>query len=91
MLARLPILLGLTASIATAQAPAAGAGPVPTSVPQSAPVRELRYEITFDRSTAERRVVRVVTHFATDGQAPVVLSLPAWTPGAYEVTPSRSG
>jgi predicted metalloprotease with PDZ domain len=73
---------------ADSQTTAQGAGPVPAAVPQSAPVRDMRYELTFDRSAAQRRVVRVTTSFATDGgESPVILSLPAWTPGAYEISP----
>jgi predicted metalloprotease with PDZ domain len=85
----LPLLLVSLAQVsAHAQTTASGAGPVPAAVPQSAPVRDMRYELTFDRSTAHRRVVRVATSFAVDGgDAPVILSLPTWTPGAYELSP----
>ncbi|HYD54571.1 MAG TPA: PDZ domain-containing protein [Gemmatimonadaceae bacterium] len=81
-------LLSPTALAAQATAaPAAGAGPVAATVPQSAPITEPRYELVFDRGTASRRVVRVAFTFGTAGTAPVILSLPSWTPGAYEITP----
>jgi predicted metalloprotease with PDZ domain len=53
---------------------------------QSAPVQDISYRVTFDRALAERRVVHVDMNFRTDGDKPVVLSLPAWTPGAYEIS-----
>ncbi|HEX4683780.1 MAG TPA: PDZ domain-containing protein [Gemmatimonadaceae bacterium] len=51
----------------------------------SAPIRDVRYEITFTRASAAKREVSVEMAFTTTGSAPVVLSLPAWTPGAYEL------
>ena len=57
------------------------------SAPRSAEIANVRYDVTFDRSTAEQRTIRVVTTFdvASAGSEPVLLSLPAWTPGAYEL------
>ncbi len=52
----------------------------------SAPVSAVQYEVQFDRSTAPRRVLHVTMRFTTTGREPVLLSLPAWTPGAYEIT-----
>jgi predicted metalloprotease with PDZ domain len=52
----------------------------------SAPIRDVRYDITFMRANGLRRIVDVAMTFATTGSAPVVLSLPAWTPGAYEIS-----
>src|SRR3954470_22588401 len=52
----------------------------------SAPVTDLRYEVTVDRTTLALRRLRVATSFTVAGAAPVVLSLPAWTPGAYEIS-----
>lgn len=51
----------------------------------SAPIHDVRYDVTFTRATAARRLVRVEMSFATAGDQPVLLSLPAWTPGAYEI------
>lgn len=56
--------------------------------PARAPVvaTNLRYEITFDSANAERRSVRVGMEFDVPRAGPVLLSLPAWTPGAYELS-----
>ncbi len=52
----------------------------------SAPIHDVRYEVTFMRTNAQQRAIDVAMSFATTGTAPVVLSLPAWTPGAYEIS-----
>ncbi|MDQ6635629.1 MAG: PDZ domain-containing protein [Gemmatimonadota bacterium] len=52
----------------------------------SAPVTSLRYEVAADRAALASRRLRVTTTFDVAGEAPVVLSLPAWTPGAYEIS-----
>jgi predicted metalloprotease with PDZ domain len=71
-------IVGPSARVAVAQkAPAAA---------QSAPLANLRYEITFDSTTAESRTLKVAMSFDVAGPGPVLLSLPAWTPGAYELT-----
>jgi predicted metalloprotease with PDZ domain len=57
----------------------------PASV-RSAKISNLRYEITFDSTTAAQRTIKVATTFDVSGNDPVVLSLPAWTPGAYEIS-----
>ncbi len=49
-------------------------------------VANIRYELTFDSATAHRRTVKVGMRFEVTGPAPVLLSIPAWTPGAYEVS-----
>ena len=49
----------------------------------SAPIENVRYTVTFDEATAARRAIRVAMTFDVRGDAPVLLSLPAWTPGAY--------
>ena len=51
----------------------------------SAPIHDVKYEVTFLKANAERQVVDVSMTFTTAGTAPVLLSLPAWTPGAYEI------
>jgi predicted metalloprotease with PDZ domain len=53
---------------------------------QSAPVSDIAYEITFDSVSAARRSLHVAMSFGVDSDAPVVLSIPAWTPGAYEIS-----
>ena len=52
----------------------------------SAPVQDVRYEVTYDQAAARHRMVPVVMRFTTAGREPVLLSLPSWTPGAYEVS-----
>jgi len=61
---------------------------LPTAAPaqQSAPITDLRYQLTFTSATAQARSLTVTTRFQVDGAAPVLLSLPSWTPGAYEIS-----
>jgi predicted metalloprotease with PDZ domain len=61
---------------------ASGAQPVA----QSAPISGIRYDVTFDSRTAPARTLRVGMTFDVDGPGTVLLSLPAWTPGAYEIS-----
>jgi predicted metalloprotease with PDZ domain len=56
------------------------------AIPPSAPLTDIRYEVTFTRANAERRLVTSAMTFTVGGNAAVVLSLPAWTPGAYEIS-----
>jgi predicted metalloprotease with PDZ domain len=56
------------------------------SVETSAPLTNIRYEVTFTRANAARRVVSSSMTFTVGGNAPVILSLPSWTPGAYEIS-----
>jgi len=71
-------LLALSASTVTAQQPA--------PPPVSAPLTNLRYEVTFDSATAKARTLKVAMSFNVAGPGPVLLSIPAWTPGAYELS-----
>ncbi len=52
----------------------------------STPLRDVRYDVTFMRANAEQRIVDVAMSFTTTTAAPTILSLPAWTPGAYEIS-----
>ncbi len=52
----------------------------------SAPIRDVHYDVTFLRANGEQRSVDVAMTFVSSGTSPVVLSLPAWTPGAYEIS-----
>jgi len=52
----------------------------------SAPIRDVHYDVTFMRGNAQQRAIDVSMSFTTTGAAPVLLSLPAWTPGAYEIS-----
>ena len=51
----------------------------------SAPIADVGYQVSFTRANAARRMVSSAMTFTVGGNAPVVLSLPAWTPGAYEI------
>ncbi len=51
-----------------------------------APLKNLRYEVTFDSATASRSTIKVALSFDVAGPGPVELSFPVWTPGAYEVS-----
>ncbi|HXI20511.1 MAG TPA: PDZ domain-containing protein [Gemmatimonadales bacterium] len=61
----------------------AAAAPAP---PVSAPISNISYDITFTRETAARRSIGVAMQFDVSGSGDVLLSLPSWSPGAYEVT-----
>ncbi|HUQ14619.1 MAG TPA: PDZ domain-containing protein [Gemmatimonadales bacterium] len=60
----------------------AAAAPAPA---RSAPVANLRYELTFDSASAARRTLKVSVTLDVSGPGPVLLSVPAWTPGSYEI------
>jgi predicted metalloprotease with PDZ domain len=75
-------LLGFPVISALAQGP--GARPPADTV--SAPISGVAYEVTYDRRTAPTGTYGVRMTFTADGSGPVILSLPAWTPGAYEIS-----
>ena len=52
---------------------------------RSAPVSDVRYDVTFDATTAQSHTIHVDMTFTTRGRDPVILSLPAWSPGSYEL------
>jgi predicted metalloprotease with PDZ domain len=60
----------------------AAAAPAP---PRSAPVANLRYEVTFDSASAAQRMLKVGVTLDVSGPGHVLLSFPAWTPGSYEI------
>jgi predicted metalloprotease with PDZ domain len=67
------------------------AGAIPAQTPSassaiSAPVSDLRYEVTFTSASAAEHRMHVVATMNASGTDPVLLSLPAWTPGAYEIS-----
>lgn len=49
----------------------------------SAPISDVSYEITADSAAVGRRQLGVTMTFRVNGTAPVVLALPAWSPGHY--------
>jgi predicted metalloprotease with PDZ domain len=54
--------------------------------PTSAPISDIQYTVTVDSQLGAARRIRVAMRFATTGSTPVILSMPVWTPGAYEVS-----
>ena len=65
----------------TALASAAGA-----QAQRSIPISGIQYQVTFDSVKAQSRVIEVDMSFTTSGAGSVLLSLPRWTPGAYELS-----
>src|SRR6266852_5806234 len=49
----------------------------------SAPISNISYEITADSSAVGRRQLGVAMSFTVAGTDPVILALPAWSPGHY--------
>ncbi len=74
-------ILPLVLVLAAGQGSRASAQGVATS----APITDISYEVTFTRANAERRQVSSAMTFTVGGTEPVLLSLPKWTPGAYEI------
>lgn len=87
--ARVPVaavaILMAAATLAAGQSPGREA-PGARGLEVSAPIGDVRYEVTFDPASALRRTLHVDMSFTTSSDAPVLLSLPAWTPGAYEIS-----
>src|SRR5437763_455843 len=52
----------------------------------SAPITNVRYDVVADAAGLARRTLGVTMTFDVADNAPVLLSLPAWTPGAYEIS-----
>jgi predicted metalloprotease with PDZ domain len=65
----------LIAQVAVGQAPAV-----------SAPISGVHYDVTFTAGTAAARSFDVAMSFDVVSRGDVLLSLPAWTPGAYEIS-----
>jgi len=82
------ILLCLSGGTLTAQRSAAPRPAAASSIaPRSAPISNIRYDVAFDSASAARRSIQVTMSFDVGpGSAPVLLSVPAWTPGAYELS-----
>lgn len=58
----------------------------PAAAARSVPVHNLRYEITFDSAAARRNVIAVAVSFDVGDKGLVLLSIPSWTPGSYEIS-----
>jgi predicted metalloprotease with PDZ domain len=52
---------------------------------RSAPVAAMRFDVTFGGPEAIAATLDVRLRFRVEGREPVLLSMPAWTPGAYEI------
>ena len=77
---RSPSIAAITFLLATARL---GAQAPPMA---SADVQDVQYDVTFDRTTSAARTMKVAMTFTVGGGGPVLLSLPEWTPGAYEIS-----
>ena len=78
---RTSTILLLTGLVAPLVPPRASAQTSATS----APVIDIRYEVTFTRANGERRQVTSAMTFTVGGTDAVLLSIPKWTPGSYEI------
>lgn len=52
---------------------------------RSAPISNVRYEISFDSAQAADRKIGVAMTFDVRSSRPVLLSMPTWTPGSYDI------
>jgi predicted metalloprotease with PDZ domain len=59
--------------------------PAQTAPVKSIPISNIRYDVTFDSASAITRTIGVSMRFNVTQPGPVLLSLPDWTPGAYEI------
>jgi len=78
---------GLRSLLVVGTATVSVARALPAQVPAavSAPITDVHYDVTVDSAAAATRHIGVVTTFNVAGPGPVVLALPAWTPGSYEM------
>lgn len=79
---RLRALLISALAIAGTSVRAQGSATVPMV---SAPISGIGYHITIDSADASQRRIRVSMTFTAGSGQPVLLALPAWTPGSYEL------
>lgn len=96
------VVLATAAALAMCGAVTSGAQTSPRRpLPASAPISDIRYDVTIDSTTAVTRNLLVTMRFRASGTKPVVLALPAWSPGHYTLlwfasrvlgfTPTASG
>ncbi|MFI5280165.1 MAG: PDZ domain-containing protein [Gemmatimonadales bacterium] len=76
---RFPVAAWLGVALAAGTVRAQSAPPPP----RSAPISDVRYELTVDSAAVGSHNLGVVMTFTVRGPAPVLLSLPAWSPGHY--------
>ncbi len=53
---------------------------------RSIPLSHIRYDVTLDSTAAATQTIKVSMTFATTSAGTILLSLPSWTPGAYEIS-----
>src|SRR5678816_164094 len=53
---------------------------------RTVPISHVRYDVTFDSTTASTRTINVAMSFSVASPGSVLLSLPSWTPGQYEIS-----
>lgn len=80
------VVLSAAAQVAAAQGAAPPAMAGAAHPPVSAPIADVSYRLRFDAAHGVTRSVGVEMTFAVRSSEPVLLSLPAWTPGAYEIS-----
>ncbi len=74
----------MTRSIAALALTLAAIEPAVGQAPrQSAPITDISYEITADSAAVGKRQLGVTMSFHVGSATPVVLALPAWSPGHY--------
>jgi predicted metalloprotease with PDZ domain len=78
----MPVLLLAMVMMVGADAVAAQGSERPL---RSAPVAAMRFDVTFGGVEAIASTIDVRVRFRVEGREPVLLSMPAWTPGAYEI------
>ena len=76
---------GCRAAAPISPVPAPTVAPAPPLAGQDIAISRISYEVRFDTMTAADRSLGVSMRFAVAGPGSVALSLPAWTPGAYEI------
>jgi predicted metalloprotease with PDZ domain len=70
---------------ALALLPVGAAGPWNAAPLSAQTLADIRYDVVFNAETALRREIHVEMSFEVATDSPVALSLPSWTPGAYEL------
>jgi len=78
--------LMFAAALVAATPTALRAQAAPADSTLSAPVANIHYDVRADRAALAMRRLHVTTTFDVAQGGSVVLSLPAWTPGAYEIS-----
>lgn len=84
-----PMCSPLRTVLLAALLPLVAAGPASAQTSErsarSAPVSDLRFEVGLAGEEAFLQSLRVTARFRAEGREPVLLSMAAWTPGAYGI------